>query len=63
MLDVQALKGHVARLKDFCLQDPGMPIIQAVEKLMGTKKQSIAKCPKSLEAGACLGLHLLLATG
>lgn len=38
VIDVQAFKGNVAKLKDFCFKNPDTPIMQAVEKQVGASK-------------------------
>jgi acid stress chaperone HdeB len=38
VLEVQAFKEDIARLKDACFRSPDMPVMQALEKQMGGKK-------------------------
>ena len=37
VLDTQGLNAETQRLRDFCLVNPQIPVMQAVEKLMGAK--------------------------
>ena len=37
VIDTQGLNAETQRLRDFCLVNPQIPVMQAVEKLMGAK--------------------------
>ena len=37
VIDTQALTAHVNRLRDFCITNPQMPVMQAVDQLLGQK--------------------------
>jgi acid stress chaperone HdeB len=37
VVDTQALAAHVNRLRDFCITNPQMPVMQAVEQLLKPK--------------------------
>lgn len=37
VLDTQGLTAEVQRLRDFCLVNPQIPVMQAVDKLLGAK--------------------------
>jgi hypothetical protein len=37
VVDTQALTAHVNRLRDFCITNPQMPVMQAVDQLLGQK--------------------------
>ena len=36
-LDTQALAGKIEKLRDFCITNPQLPVMQAVERLMSEK--------------------------
>lgn len=37
VIDTQALTAHVNRLRDFCITNPQLPVMQAVDQLLGQK--------------------------
>jgi len=37
VIDTQALTAHVNRLRDFCITNPQMPVMQAVDQLLAPK--------------------------
>ena len=38
VLDTQALNAHVDKLRDFCIVNPDVPVMQAVEKVLTAGK-------------------------
>src|SRR5437764_15116041 len=38
VLDTQALSAQTQRLRDFCLTNPQLPVMQAIEKLLAADK-------------------------
>ena len=38
VLDTQALTAHVDKLRDFCIVNPDVPVMQAVEKVLTAGK-------------------------
>jgi len=39
IIDTQGLAAENQKLRDFCITNPQMPVMQAVEKLLGASKQ------------------------
>ena len=38
VLDVQSIQDHVEKVKDYCVRNDKLPVMQAVETLFGEKK-------------------------